>query len=93
MIERVSHSILKEVIYIYSPIGGTEVIKIALSGKDRLDPDTFRVMFDVVNDAPFDGTNPKKPLQSISGSWSWFRRVRLTTGSQLVAHCMRCLIF
>ena len=51
---------------------------------DWLDPDTFRVMFDVVNDAPFDGTNPKKPLHNTSGPSSWFRRVRLTAGSQLI---------
>ena len=55
-----------------------------MTGKHWLDPETFRVMFDVVNDSKATETEPNKALQSISGPWSLFRRVRLTAGSQLV---------
>lgn len=67
---------------VYSPTQGTKLIKIALTGKDWLDPNTFRVMFDLVNDDPV-GTDAKR-LRPLSGPWSFFRRVRLMAGGQLI---------
>ena len=64
---------------VYNPSQGTKLIKIMLSGKDWLDPNTFRVMFDVVNDGA-----AGLALRPISGPWSFFRRVRLLAGGQLV---------
>ena len=65
---------------IYKPSAGAKLIKIALTGQDWLDPTTFRVMFDVVNN---DTTNGKR-LRPVSGPWSFFRRVRLLAGGQLI---------
>ena len=48
-----------------------------MTGKEWLDPD-LRIMFDVVND---DTSTPKKKLQTISGPWSFFRRIRLISGA------------
>lgn len=67
---------------IYKPGTGTKLIKIALTGQDWLDPTTFRVMFDVVNnerDSPI-----IKPLLPVSGPWCFFRRVRLLAGGQVI---------
>lgn len=79
----------------YSPSSGSKLIKIALTGKDWLDPTTFRVAFDVVNDGtyaaavPVVGTNPAIPevdqrLRPLSGPWCMLRRVRLLAGGQVV---------
>jgi len=48
------------------------------TGQDWLDPTTFRVMFDVVND------DEEKYLRPVSGPWSFFRRVRPLAGGQLL---------
>ena len=61
-----------------SPTQGTQLIKIVLTFKDWLDPNTFRVMFDLVNDDPVSGD--AKRLRPLSGPWSFFRRVRLMAG-------------
>lgn len=63
---------------IYKPGAGTKLIKIALTGQDWLDPTTFRVMFDVVNNTS------NKRLLPVSGPWGFFRRVRLLAGGQLI---------
>ena len=34
----------------YSPSSGSKLMKIALAGRDWMDPNTFRVAFDLVND-------------------------------------------
>ena len=52
---------------IYKPGTGTKLIKIQLTGQDWLDPTTFRVMFDVVND------DEEKYLRPVSGPWSFFQ--------------------
>ncbi len=67
----------------YSPSSGAKLIKIALTGKDWLDPSTFRVAFDLVNEATVSGTaNPF--LRPLSGPWCLFRRVRLLAAGQVV---------
>ena len=67
----------------YSPSSGAKLIKIALTGKDWMDPSTFRVAFDLVNEATASGSaNPF--LRPLSGPWCFFRRVRLLAAGQVV---------
>ena len=63
----------------YSPTG-VKVIKLMLTGSDWLDPSTLRMMFDLRN------TNATEAnlLYTISGPWSFFRRLRILCGGQLV---------
>ena len=64
--------ISKEVIY--KPKSGTKVIKIMLTDANSwLDPSTFRVMFDLRNNAGL----AAQQLRPIGGPWSFFRRVKL----------------
>ena len=65
---------------IYKTSTGTKLIKILLTGDSWLDPSTFRVMFDVEN---LD-TTANKFLRNISGPWSFFRRMRVIVGGQVV---------
>jgi hypothetical protein len=64
---------------IYST-NGTKLIKISLTGDHFLDPSTFRIMFDLVN---MDSTEAKE-LRPLGGPWSFFRRMRVLAGNQLV---------
>ncbi len=69
----------------YNPSSGAKLIKIALTGKDWLDPNTCRVAFDLVNDGVVDeGTGAAPYLRPTSGPWSFFRRARLLVGGQMV---------
>jgi hypothetical protein len=52
---------------IYKTVSGTKLIKRLLTGDSWLDPSTFRVKFDVVNE---DNTAPHL-LRSISGPWAF----------------------
>ena len=56
---------------IYKPKAGTKLIKIMLTGQDWLDPTTFRVMFDVVNNE-YDQINVKQ-MYPVSGPWGFFQ--------------------
>ena len=70
----------------YSP-SGVKVMKFNLTGDQWLDPNTFRVMFQLNNTGDFgaaEGTAPKmiEPL-----SWNpavFFRRARIIAGAQVV---------
>ena len=69
---------------IYST-NGTKLIKLLVTGDAFLDPSTFRVMFDLVNMEP--GTHPPnidKQLRTIGGAHSFFRRMRVLCGGQVV---------
>jgi hypothetical protein len=81
----------------YSPSSGAKLIKIALTGKDWMDPSTFRVAFDVVNEGTYvapvaaDAANGvtavlevDQRLRPLSGPWCMFRRVRLLAAGQVV---------
>ena len=63
----------------YSPTG-VKVIKLMLTGSDWLDPGTLRMMFDLRNT----DTNAAHLLYPISGPWSFFRRLRILCGGQMV---------
>ena len=66
---------------IYKPKSGTKVIKIMLTDANSwLDPSTFRVMFDLRNNAGL----LAQQLRPIGGPWSFFRRVKLVAGGQTV---------
>ena len=60
---------------VYKPKTGTKVIKIALTDSNSwLDPSTFRVMFDLRNNASLSA----QQLRPIGGPWAMFRRIKLT---------------
>ena len=65
---------------IYKTQSGTKVLKIVLNSNDWLDPSTVRLMFDVKNiDA-----DALKRLRTISGPWSFWRRLRIMCGGTLI---------
>ena len=51
---------------------GVKIIKINLNGSDWIDPSTAQFQFNLVND------DPSKPLRTIGGAHSLFRRSRLS---------------
>jgi hypothetical protein len=58
---------------------GTKLIKLLITGDSWLDPSTFRVMFDVQNMGTVD-----QQLRVISGPHSFFRRMRILCGGQVI---------
>ena len=65
---------------VYSPTSGTKVIKINLTGDSWLVPETVRVMFTLKNK----DSDPAKLLRTLSAPWSFFRRMRVLCGGQVV---------
>ena len=61
----------------YSP-KGVRVIKLLINGSDWLDPSTVRVQFDLVNN------DAAKPLRTLSGGWSFIRRLRVLSQGALI---------
>ena len=61
----------------YAPNSGTKVIKLVLNSGSWLDPSTIKIQFDVNNlgDAP---------LRTLSGGWSFIRRLRCLVGGVVV---------
>lgn len=71
----------------YFPVGGNQysvagvkVIKILLTGDQWLDPSTVRLQFTVLNN----DANAAHLLRVVSGPWSFFRRVRILAGGQIL---------
>jgi len=63
----------------YSP-NGVKVIKVQLNGDGWLDPSTVRFGYTLQNlDAA-----ANHQLRTLSGPWSFFRRMRITCGGQVV---------
>ena len=62
----------------YSPSSGVKVIKLKLNGSDWLDPSTVKLMYTLNNK---DATND---LTILDGPHSFFRRMRLICGGQIV---------
>ncbi len=58
-------------------LNGVKVVKAKLNGEGWLDPST---RFTLQN---LDGT-PRHELRTLSGPWSFFRRMRITCGGQVV---------
>ena len=77
----------------YSPTG-VKVIKISLTGDQWLDPSSFRIMFKIQNlavapegktqNATGSGDSGVPFLRPISGPWSFFRRMRILAGGQVL---------
>ena len=65
---------------IYKTQSGTKVLKIVLNSNDWLDPSTVRLMFDVKNTDATAGHD----LTTISGPWSFWRRLRIMCGGTLI---------
>ena len=62
---------------IYAPNAGTKVIKLLLNGEGWLDPSTVKFQFDIHN-------IDTQPLRTLSGPWSFFRRLRVLCQGQLI---------
>ena len=66
----------------YSASAGTKVIRFRLAGDGSwLDPSTFRIMFDVVNN---DGNPTVKKLRPIGKAHAFFRRLRISVRGQII---------
>ena len=65
---------------IYKTNSGTKVIRFVLTNDNWLDPSTLRLMFNLVNN---DATATKR-LRTISGGWSFFRRIRIMCQGSLI---------
>ena len=67
---------------VYKPSSGARVIKFTLNGEDNswLDPQSVRIFFTLNNK---DGTNFKR-IRPVSSPYSFFRRMRIIAGSQVV---------
>lgn len=64
---------------IYKTNSGTKVIRFVLTNDNWLDPSTVRLMFNLVNNA-----SELKRLRTISGGWSFFRRIRIMCQGTLI---------
>jgi len=62
----------------YSATQGTKVIRFRLAGDGWLDPSTFRIAFDVVND------EAGKSLRPIGRAHAFFRRLRIAIRGQVI---------
>jgi hypothetical protein len=65
----------------YSASAGTKVIKFRMAGDGWLDPSTFRMMFDVVNEDQGTGA---KTLRPIGRPHAFFRRLRISVRGQII---------
>ena len=66
----------------YSAPAGTTVIRFRLAGDGQwLDPSTFRIMFDVVNN---DAAPGLKKLRPIGKAHAFFRRLRISVRWQII---------
>ena len=66
----------------YSPQQGTKVFRFRLAGDGSwLDPSTFRIRFDVVNDDP---NSAAKKLRPIGRPHGFFRRLRISLRGQII---------
>ena len=65
---------------IYKSEQGTKLIKIQLNGDSWLDPATVRFMFSLENNS----TDKAKLSRNISSPHSFFRRMRIVCGGQII---------
>ena len=67
---------------VYTPQSGNRVIRISLNGEDNtwLDPQSVRIFFNVQNK----DTTLDRKLRPLSPASSFFRRIRIIAGSQVV---------
>ena len=65
---------------IYRTSAGTKVLKVSLTGDHWMVPDSVRLMFTLRNTA----NNVNRMLRTLSGPWSFWRRMRILCGGQVV---------
>jgi hypothetical protein len=65
---------------IYKTNSGTKVLKIVLNSNDWLDISTVRLMYDLKNTS----TDAAKRLRTLSGPWSFWRRLRVMCGGVVI---------
>ena len=65
---------------IYTSTNGTRQIRMVLASDGWLDPSTFRLMFNLTNTDATAG----RELRPLGGPWSFFRRVRILAGGQVI---------
>ena len=65
---------------IYTSVNGTKQIRMVLASDGWLDPSTFRIMFNLTNTDATAG----RELRPLGGAWSFFRRVRILAGGQVI---------
>ena len=65
---------------VYKTSSGTKVLKIQLTGDSWLVPDSVRLMFNLKNES----ADAAKRLRTLSGPWSFWRRMRVLCGGQVV---------
>ena len=82
ILDRRSVSFFPTTSNVYKPSSGARVLKFSLNGEDNtwLDPQSVRIFFTLNNK---DGTNFKK-IRPLSSPYSFFRRMRIIAGSQVV---------
>ena len=82
IIDRRSVSFFPSTSNVYKPSSGARVLKFSLNGEDNtwLDPQSVRIFFTLNNK---DGTNFRK-IRPLSSPYSFFRRMRIIAGSQVV---------
>ncbi|MFM7979184.1 MAG: hypothetical protein ACKPKO_07695 [Candidatus Fonsibacter sp.] len=59
---------------------GARLIKFQIASQEWLDPSTFRIMYDLRNDSDADANK----LRPIGGPWSFFTRMRILAGGQIL---------
>ena len=82
ILDRRSVSFFPSTSNVYMPSSGARVLKFSLNGEDNtwLDPQSVRIFFTLNNK---DGINFKK-IRPLSSPYSFFRRMRIIAGSQVV---------
>ena len=65
---------------VYRTSSGTKVLKIVLTGDSWLVPGSVRLMYTLRNN----DSNRAKRLRTLSGPWSFWRRIRVLCGGQVV---------
>ena len=82
ILDRRSVSFFPTTSNVYKPSSGARVLKFSLNGEDNtwLDPQSVRIFFTLNNK---DGTNFKR-IRPLSSPYSFFRRMRIIAGSQVV---------
>ena len=82
IVDRRSVSFFNLTSNVYKPSSGARVLEFSLNGEDNtwLDPQSVRIFFTLNNK---DGTNFKK-IRPLSSPYSFFRRMRIIAGSQVV---------
>ncbi|MFM7979525.1 MAG: hypothetical protein ACKPKO_09440 [Candidatus Fonsibacter sp.] len=83
----------------YHPTTGATLTSFLITGNEWLDPSTFRIMFDLVNDETVTPPNNDKLLYPLGGPWSFSsagselcrgrRRLKTSRTTRVAMKCFR----